>query len=190
MNKIATIAGLAVAATAMSASAEDLLIIDLSVTNEITMTATAGLASASATGGSFTGVLMAGFYSVAPPAGHLYSGGVGDLVAAGDVSDGSPAIFNAAGSVGLNFWSWTASASSAFTAGDLAFTGSATVSGLDAGDYANMLAGNSSGDIIAFADSDDDFGVVIGQWNTEVVPAPSAMALLGLGGLVAGRRRR
>ncbi|MGJ8636140.1 MAG: hypothetical protein ACSHX5_04800 [Phycisphaerales bacterium] len=188
MNKIATIAGLAVAATAMTASAEDLLIIDLSVSNQITMTATNGLASASATGGSFTGVLMADFYSGAGGNGHLYSGGTGDLVAAGDVSDGSPAIFNSAGNFGLNFWSWTASASSSFTAGELAFTGSATVSGLDAADYADMLAGNASGNIIAFADTDDDVGVVIGQWTT--IPAPSSAAILGLGGIVAGRRRR
>ena len=56
--------------------------------------------------------------------------------------------------------------------------------------YADMLAGAGSGDIYAPADTDDDIpsAVVIGTYN--VVPAPSAMAVLGLGGLVAGRRRR
>lgn len=189
MNKIAIIAGLAAAATTMTASAEDLLIIDLSVSNEISITATAGLASASASGDSFTGVLMADFYNGNSSDGVLLSG-TGDLVAAGDASDGSPAIFNSATNNGLNFWSWTAAASSSFTAGEVAFTGSMNVAGLDAVDYADMLAGNSSGDIIAFADTDDDIGVVIGQWTTDAVPAPSSLALLGLGGMVAGRRRR
>lgn len=190
MNKIATIAGLAVAATAMTASADDLIIVDLSVANQISFTATGNAASASATGGSFTGVLLGDFYGGAGGNGHLYSGGTGDFVAAGNSSDGSPAIFNSAGNFGLNIWSWTSDASSAFTAGDLAFTGSGTVSGLDAADYADMLAGNASGDIWAFADTDDDlpFAVVIGQWTT--VPAPSSAALVGFGGLVALRRRR
>lgn len=54
-----------------------------------------------------------------------------------------------------------------------------------------MLAGTTSGDLYFPADSADDIAagaVVLGTWN--VVPAPSAMALLGLGGLVTTRRRR
>lgn len=41
--------------------------------------------------------------------------------------------------------------------------------------------------------SDDaaaDVGQIAGGWQIEVVPAPSAIALMGLGGLVATRRRR
>ncbi|MBL4809903.1 MAG: PEP-CTERM sorting domain-containing protein, partial [Phycisphaerales bacterium] len=67
----------------------------------------------------------------------------------------------------------------------------ATWSGLDAGEYAAMLAGNISGDIYFNADTDNDIAdgaVFIGTWN--VIPAPGSMALLGLGGIVAGRRRR
>ena len=192
MNKIATIAGLAVAATAMSASADVLLNVDLSVVDTITITATAGLSSADTFGGDGTGVYLAEIFST------LFTDGIsdslvsGDLVANGDSSDGSPNLFTrSAGGFGLNIYSWTNDPVSNFVTGTTAFVGSATWT-LDSADYADLLAGNSSGDIYAFADSDDDIapgGIpIIGQWN--VVPAPGAMALLGLGGIVAGRRRR
>ncbi len=44
--------------------------------------------------------------------------------------------------------------------------------------------GNPPGEVFSLADVD------FGSARVEVVPAPSAMAVLGLGGLVAGRRRR
>ncbi len=44
--------------------------------------------------------------------------------------------------------------------------------------------GNPPGEITSIADAN------FGSARVEVVPAPSAMAVLGLGGLVAGRRRR
>ena len=187
MNKIALIAGLAVAATA---SADVLMNVDLSVVDQITITATDAASSADASGSDSTGVLLANFFNSAGPG--IFSTGTGDLTAAGDSSDGTPGLFNSAftpsgGSFGLNFWTWTDDASAGFTNGSQAFSGSATWD-IDSDDYAAALAGNTFGDIIAFADTDDDQGVVIGQWN--VIPAPSAMALLGLGGIVAGRRRR
>jgi MYXO-CTERM domain-containing protein len=43
---------------------------------------------------------------------------------------------------------------------------------------------NPPGEVFSLADID------FGSARVEVVPAPSAMAVLGLGGLVAGRRRR
>lgn len=39
-------------------------------------------------------------------------------------------------------------------------------------------------------DAGQDLGSFAGGWQIEVVPAPSAVALMGLGGLVATRRRR
>ena len=45
-------------------------------------------------------------------------------------------------------------------------------------------------DSVTGATQNDGGAVSLGSTSINVVPAPSAMALLGLGGLVAGRRRR
>tara|TARA_A100001391_G_scaffold137161_1_gene95784 strand:+ start:890 stop:1453 length:564 start_codon:yes stop_codon:yes gene_type:complete len=187
MNKITTIATLVAAATAMTASADDLVQIDLSVANQITIVATDGLASADASFSSFTGVLLADFFNTAGAGGPI-TGGTGDFSTFGEASDGSPSMFNDTASFGLNFWSFTNDAPS-IVSGEQAFSGSATFV-VDAGVYAAMLAGNSSGDLIAGSDRDSNIagGVNVGTWS--LVPAPSSVAMLGLGGLVAGRRRR
>ena len=194
MNKIATITGLAIAAAAMSASGDmsgasnSLLNIDLTVANQITITAKNGVSLNTVSGSDGIGVLMAGFYN-SDPGGIFETLVGGDLVSAGTSSDGTPNLFSSSGSFGLNFWSWTNDSPSTFTAGSVAFTGSATWT-LTAADYALLLAGNTSGIIYAFADTHDDIAGAerIGTWK--VVPAPGSLALLGLGGLVAGRRRR
>ena len=57
-------------------------------------------------------------------------------------------------------------------------------------DEANSLAGNFLG---AATDFDPNFDVNVGSFgaaNLTVVPAPAALAVLGLGGIAAGRRRR
>ena len=183
MKKTAIIA---IAGLATVASADVLLNVDLSVANTITITATGGLSAADVSGSDGIGVLLENFFNDASftSADTFVSG---DLTAANDSSDGTPDLFSSSTSFGLNFWSWTNDSPSTFTAGALAFSGSATWS-IDAANYTAMLAGNLSGDIGAYADTDDDSSTIIGTWN--VVPAPSAMALLGLGGIVAGRRRR
>ena len=178
-NIIGLGAALVIASLAGVAQADDLLIIDLSVENQMTITATDGLSAADAAASSFTGVLLADFFN---------TNGVGNLTVAGTSSDGSPSIFHSAGSAGLNIWSFTADAP-AFTAGQVAFTGSGTWT-IDAASYADMVGGNTSGDIYSPADSDDDIpgATYIGTYR--VVPAPGSVALLGLGGLSATRRRR
>jgi hypothetical protein len=178
----------AAAATGANAQLEKLLIVDLSVENEITITATAGLAGGSVSGSDGTGVLLADFFDGLGPA-IFDSAGVGDLTSANEgVSDGSPALFNSSASAGLNVWSYVGGTTS-FSAGSQAFQGSATWS-LDPDEYVAALAGNSSGTIYAIADTDDDIAgaTAIGTWN--VIPAPASAALLGLGGLAAVRRRR
>lgn len=185
-TKIALIAGAALTTGAM---ADDLLLVDLTVANQVTITATSNAASASASGTVFTGVLLADFYGSTTGAGLVDSLVSGDLTTAANPTDGTPDLFRGFGSSGLNIWSFSTDTTFSITAGSQAFTGSATWS-LSAAEYADMLAGNSSGDIYAPADTDDDIAgaTLIGQYR--VIPAPSAMALLGLGGLVAGRRRR
>jgi hypothetical protein len=186
MIKTKSIAAVAVALSAANANADLLLIIDLSVPNQLTIIATSGEASASVSGTDFTGVLLADFF-LGEGTGFLESGGVGNLAYGGDTSDGTPAIFRSPTSTGLNVWSLGGTGS--FTENTVAFTGSATWT-VDAIVYAEMLSSNTFGDIYAPADSDDDIptATLIGRWG--FIPAPSSLALLSIGGLLASRRRR
>jgi len=188
MNKFATIAGLAAAATTMSASADLLLSVDLSVANEMTISSVVGNSSASATASNFTGFLLAGFLNTAG-AGPAIADGVGNLSTANNASDFGPSIFNGGFDFGINVWNFSTDTTVSVTAGSQAFDGSATWA-VDAGVYAALMAGNLSGDIIFDADTDDDLGTNIGTWEVKVIPAPGSLALLGLGGIAAGRRRR
>ncbi len=190
MNKMITIAGLAISVSALTASAEVLLEIDLSVVDQITISATGGLSAVTASGSDFTGVYLDGLFGAD---GTLVSSLVsGDLTNAENPSDGSPALFRASSGTdtGLNIWSFSSDSIVTFTAGSLAFTGSATFD-LDSLSYANLLAGNTSGDIYFPADSFDDIaGGAVSLGTYFVIPAPSSLALLGLGGMVCARRRR
>lgn len=191
MKNITTIAGLALAVTAMTASADHLLEVDLSVANQITIMATSGVSAVSASGGDTTGVYLENFFNVVGtnPLETLLSG---NLTNAENPSDGTPNLFRAGlgSDMGLNIWSFSSDITVTFTAGSLAFTGSATW-GLSASEYADFLTGNSSGDLYFPADDSGDLAGAerLGTWAL-VVPAPSSMALLGLGGLVCTRRRR
>ena len=186
MNKLAIIA-LASASVASVASADDLIMIDLSVANEVTIFGTTGNASASASASDFTGFLMADFFAV-PGAGlGGVLAGAGDFTTFNEAADNSPNSFQGSVDTGWNIWDFSSASTVTVTAGQQAFTGSATYS-LTAAQYAAFLGGAQSGDIIFGADTDDDAGVNIG--TDRVIPAPSALALLGLGGLATARRRR
>ncbi len=189
MNKIATIAGLAAAATTMTASADLLLEVDLTVADQITISATSGLASASASASNFTGFLLADFLGSAGD-GPGIADGVGDLTSANDPSDLGPSIFNGSTSFGVNIWNYSTNSTVSVTAGTQAFSGSATWT-VSTDAYNAALAGAMGGTVWFNADTDAGInggGTDIGTWAR--VPAPGSMALLGLGGIVAGRRRR
>ena len=183
---LASIAGLATAA-----NAADLLIVDLTVPNEITITATAAASAVTATGSDGIGVYLDGFY------GADRTSTISDILVSGDLrsflnpGNNNPNLFTAFNNddPGLNIFAWSPDTSVSFTAGTQAFIGSATWT-VPAADYADLLTANMSGDIYFPADDDGDLATaqVIGQWR--LIPAPSAMALLGLGGLAAARRRR
>lgn len=184
-----TVTLIAVAATAMTASAQQVLSVDLTVANQLTISTTGAASANSGSGSTFTGFLLADLLNTAG-AGPAIADGVGDLTTANNASDFGPSIFNGITSFGINVWSYTPDATSSVTAGQQAFDGSATWT-VDAGVYASLLAGNLFGDVYLGADTDDDIGngtTFVGTWA--VVPAPSSLALLGLGGVVAGRRRR
>ncbi len=189
MNRIALIAGLAAATT--TASADVLLEIDLSVMNEVTISATNGLSSVSAVASNFTGFLLADFFATAGGGfGGVQDSYSGNLTTFNNPSDGSASGFVGSSDFGLNIWSFSSDPIVSVTAGAQAFSGSATWS-LDAAAYADFLAAATSGNIYLDADTDDDIattGINIGTYR--VIPTPSTAALLGLGGLVATRRRR
>jgi hypothetical protein len=179
----------ALAMAAGTAQADDLLIIDLTVANEITITATDGLSAVTASGSDSIGVYLENFYG---GSGDALSAALasGDLTNAENPADGSPALFRGGGGSdpGLNIWSFSSDSTVTFTEGSLAFVGSATWS-LDANEYADMLAGSMSGNIYFPADTVDDIAgaSVLGTYT--VVPTPGVVALLGLAGLARSRRR-
>lgn len=189
-GSVCAIATLALFAT--GAQADDLLLIDLSVPNQITITATAGLSAATISGGDTTGVYLDNFYGVAGGSLSTTSTGAGNLTNAENPSDGSPALFRGGGGsdTGLNIFSWSSDVTVTFTAGELAFTGSGTWA-LDAPEYADMLAGNTTGNLYFPADTADDVANATLLGTYRVIPAPGAATLLGIGlGLGAVRRRR
>lgn len=181
----------AVVAAAGAAQAQTLLVIDLTVENQITITATDGASAVSATGSDGIGVYLENFYN--GPRNSTVSDTLvsGDLTNVGNASDGSPALFTTFDNndAGLNIFSWSPDTNVTFTAGQQAFTGSATWT-LDAADYQDMLAGNTSGNIWFPADDAGDLASaqILGTYT--VIPAPAGFAALALGGLVAMRRRR
>ena len=174
--------------------ADILLTVDLSVTDQVTITATDGLSSATVSGADGTGVYLENFYV---GAGSVLNDTLlsGDLTNSLNPPDNSPNLFRGIGGsdLGLNVFSWSTDSTVNFTAGVLAFTGSVTW-GLDSASYNDMLAGNTSGNLYFPADTFDDLAVaeLIGEYQVidQTIPEPTSLALLGLGGLAMLRRRR
>ena len=185
----------AVLATAGAASASDLpviLVVDLSVPNQITVTATDAPSNATVSGSDTTGFYLEAFFGADGTSSLNESLVSGDLTSFLNGSDGSPNLFRGGTTdPGLNIFSYTNDATSDFEVGVQAFSGSGTWS-LDADDYANMLIGGErNGNIWFAADTVDDLddAVIIGEYNV-IIPTPGAAGLLGLAGLAAVRRRR
>ena len=185
MKKIVMLAALA--GTASVSMADVVLTVDLSVVNQITITGTAGLSSGAQTSGTGVGVYLQNFFSANGVA--INTTGTGTFrSAAGTVGDGTPGLYrDTATDAGLNVW--TFATTQTFVVGQQAFSGIGTWN-VTATQYASLLASNAGGNVYAPADSADDVAsaVLIGQWA--VVPTPGAAAVLGLGGLAMGRRRR
>ena len=180
-------------AGAASAQLDVVLIVDISVANQITISATSGVSAATVSGSDTTGFYLADFFT--SDGGGTFNDTLvaGDLTSAENTSDGSPLLFRGtfpALDTGLNVFTYTDDADSEFVAGNQAFSGSATWT-VDADDYADILSANMSGTEFFPADTSDDIAagaVAIGTYT--VIPAPASAALLGLGGLAAARRRR
>lgn len=187
---LATLFG-AAALYAGSAQAAVLLVVDLSVTDQVTITSTTGTSDLTLSGFAVIGVYLENFYGVAagsPLGVTLVSG---DLTNAENPSNSSPDLFRNDTDPGLNIYSWSPDATVTFTAGSVAFVGSATWS-LTAAAYADMLAGSSSGDLYFPADTVDGITALtpIGTF-TVVVPEPGSASLLALSfGMLFFRRKR
>ena len=185
---------LAVSAAAMAVStfagAEVLLEVDLSVENEVTISATSGLSSATVTGSDGVGVYFEDFYAVTGV--QVIVPTLGDLTASGAPSNGIPRLFRASNGLdpGLNLFDWSEDIDSNFVAGQVAFTGSGTWQ-LSVPQYIDMLARSTGGTLYFAADDAGDVAgaTAIGEYNV-TIPEPGSMALLGLGGLALLRRRR
>ncbi len=196
MNGIKTMGVAAVVATITGAAgAEVLLLIDLTVENQMTVTATNGLSAVTSVGSDTNGIYLQNFFAAGAVAAISAAPGAGDFTTFGNTSDGGLSIYRggSGADTGLNFWSWTDDPNPlTVTAGQQALQGSAVFT-LSAAVYAALLQNNGgTGELWFNADTADDIGGPldpgnIGQWS--IVPAPGALAMLGLAGL-AGRRRR
>jgi len=173
-----------------AAQADVLFNVDLSVPNEVTITATSGLSAVTTSGNNIIGVYFENFYnsSTTTLVESLVSG---NLTNAENPADNSPNLFRGVGGTdpGLNIFSWSTTGTVTFTAGSLAFTGAGTWS-LDPDEYADMVAGNASGNLYFPADTADDIGGADILGTYRVIPTPGALSLIGLGGIAAVRRRR
>ena len=183
----------AAALFATATQAEVLLTVDLSVVNQVTISATGGLAANTVSGDVLVGVYLENFY--ASEGGALFGDIVsGDLSNAENPSNFDPYLWRggSGSDMGLNIYNFSDDPIVTFTAGSLAFVGSATWD-LDANEYADMLAGSGlGGDVYFPADLSDDVtnAAFLGTYSV-FVPAPGVLPLLGIGlGTGVIRRRR
>lgn len=180
-----------VISTTTHAGINDVLLeVDLSVENQVTITATGGISAATVSGSDTTGFYLEAIRATG--VGTLTETLVGgDLTSFLNTSDFGADLYSV--DAGLNVWSYTGDPTSDFIAGTQAFSGSATWD-IDAVSYADLLAGNTSGNIWAIADTFDDIPAgggnasLIGQYV--VIPAPGALAMLAIAGVAGTRRRR
>ncbi|MFM8251850.1 MAG: PEP-CTERM sorting domain-containing protein [Planctomycetota bacterium] len=183
--------------TVSTARAAVVLQVDLSTVNQVTISATTGLSSASVSGGDYDGVYLKDFFggsTIFSFTRQLVSGA--DLVYFNATSDGTPGTYHYYDDPGLNIFSMDDGTPDPafFTAGVQAFKGSATWL-LDSSTYAVFLQGPTSGDIYAFTDKLANIvgAQVIGQYSVvteSAVPEPTSMAIFGFGALVVAYRAR
>jgi len=154
-----------------------LLTVDLSVANQITVSATTGVSAATISGPTSTGFYFQDFLA---SAGTLALGttnivGTATLTAASVAPDGTPALFRGASGAdaGLNIWSYSAVTTTTFTSGQVAFAGTATWS-LAPAVYTAMLTAPNSGNLYFPADDSTDIaGATLLGTYTVIHPGPN-----------------
>jgi|GEM_PF-3448385 len=137
---------------------QELLTVDLSTQNQVTISATTGNSAATVTGNDTTGFYFENFFSNAGIQSVVEVLVSGNLTTASTTSDTTPDLYRGGTGgtdPGLNIWSYTNDAASPFTAGQLAFTGQGTWT-LSAAEYAAFLTAPASGNLYFPADTADD----------------------------------
>ena len=166
LTRLLGIVGCVFALLTSQSTAQDTLIeIDLSVANQVTITATDAPSLLTISGSNVTGFYLENFFPV-DGTGLSETLVVGDLTPAENTSDMTPNLFRSgAADPGLNIWSLTVGPTMDFVAGARAFVGSGTWT-LDDDNYAEFLAATPTGDIYFPADAVDDIpdAVIIGGY--------------------------
>jgi hypothetical protein len=195
LKGLAALVALALFALPSSADADLVLNVDLTVTDQITITALTGNSTNTVSGSDGIGFYLQDFFAAGGITDTLVSG---NLTSAANVSNMTPNLFSI--DTGLNVFSYTDDPSSDFTAGAQAFAGIGTWTITNA-NYLDALAGLNTGTVWAIADSFDDIppgggsALAIGDYIVKkpggAVPEPTSIALIGLGCVgFAFRRRR
>ncbi|MBK8464407.1 MAG: proprotein convertase P-domain-containing protein [Chloracidobacterium sp.] len=167
-STVAATATATATATPTGSPSGELLVIDATTTNRITITATSGVSAATISGSTTTGFY---FQNMFANAGTFVFGTTtlvsGNLTAASVPTDNTPALFRLNNTdPGLNVFSYSATATTTFTAGQLAFTGAGTWTITPAA-YAALLTAPASGNIYFPADDAADLptAVVLGTYR-------------------------
>ncbi len=173
-NNTGTIAGadvinVAITCTDIPVANNELLTVDLSVVNRVTITATTGVSLATISGPTNTGFYLQGMFSNAGTFTHgaFTLAPPGTLTAASVASDGTPALFRLnTTEPGLNVYSYSATTPTTFTSNAVAFTGTGTWTVTPAA-YTALLTAPASGNVLFPADDQADIptATVLGTWR-------------------------
>ena len=169
----------------LSAQAEVILEVDLTVPNTITVTATTGASAATLSGSDTTGFYLEDFFAAVfnPISGSLTSGNLTSFL---NTPDNTPLLFRSGGSdQGLNIWTYTDDPTSDIIAGTQAFSGSATWT-ISSGAYNDALNGSLGGDIYFPADDINDLpaATLLGQYTVTIPPPPAPIPSLSTWALI------
>lgn len=161
--------------TASPTPGGELLVVDLTTTNRITITATSALSAATRSGSTNTGFYLTNIFG---NAGTFALGTTtlvsGNLTAASVPADNSPALFRLNNTDrGLNVWSYSGTGTTTFTAGQLAFTGTGTWT-ITATAYTALLTAPATGNVNFPADDEADLpaSAVLGTYRV-ILPGGS-----------------
>ncbi len=154
-----------------SAAEENLIVVDLTVQDRVTFTATTGLSSGTVSGGTFDGFylkdLLLNAGTVGVPVNPGYSG-TPTFTAASVPTNNIPKMYrNAGNDPGLNIYGYSATASTTFTTGQQAFTGTVTWTVSTAVYDAMLTAPAAGGEVYFVADSVGMLGsaTLIGKYS-------------------------